>query len=315
MEEYDFIVIGAGSAGLPAAIYAARFRLKTLVIGELIGGTITTTHIVENWPGIPIITGWDFGDTLRRHTEANSVPIVSDKVVDVQRKGPLEFIVKTEDGKTFRAKTILFSTGTTRKKLGVPGENEFENKGVSYCAVCDGALFRNKIVAVVGGSDSAAKEALYLADHASKVYIVHRGDRIRPEPVNGERVKENRKIELLLNRNVKEIFGEKLVKGIRFKEGGELKVDGVFVEIGATPNSELAKKIGVALDEKGEIIIDVESKTNVPGVFAAGDVANRHFKQAITGAAEGVIAAFSAHEHINEQSLKAGPKRPQKWKN
>ena len=299
MEEYDFIILGAGSAGLPAAGYAARFRLKTLVLGEVVGGTIINTHIVENWPGVVSATGWDLMETLKKHVDANNVPVLDEKVLSVERKGPLNFIVKTSD-KSFKAKTVLFATGTERKKLNVPGEKEFENKGVSYCAVCDGALFKNKEVAVIGGSDSAAKEALFLAEHASKVYIIHRGDKIRPEPINGERVKNNKKIELMLKKNVKEIFGDKMVKGVKFVEGGELKVEGVFVEIGANPNSGLAAKLGVKLNEKNEIIIDHESKTNIEGIFAAGDVADRHFKQAITGAAEGVIAAFSAYECINK---------------
>lgn len=299
MDEYDFLIIGAGSAGLPAAIYASRFRLKTLVIGALPGGTITQTHVVENWPGVISATGWDLMDTLMKHVKANEVEVLTDRVVDVQKKGDFDFLVKTAEGKEFRAKTVLFATGTSRKRLGVPGEKEFENRGLSYCAVCDGMLFKNKVVAVVGGSDSAAKEALFLAGHASKVYIIYRGDKIRPEPINGERVKANKKIELVLKKNVSGIFGEKFVKGVKFKEGGELALDGVFIEIGATANSDLAKKLGVKVDGKGEIIIDESSRTNVRGVYAAGDVGNRHFKQAITGAAEGVIASFSAYEDIN----------------
>ncbi|MBI4210427.1 MAG: FAD-dependent oxidoreductase [Candidatus Diapherotrites archaeon] len=306
MEEYDFLIIGAGSAGLPAAIYAARFRLKTLVIGELPGGTITQTHVVENWPGVISATGLDLMDTLMKHVNANGVEVLTDKVVSVEKKGDFFFIVKTAEGKVFKAKTILFATGTSRKKLNIPGEKEFDGKGVSWCAVCDGVLFKNKVVAVIGGSDSAAKEALFLAEHASKVYIIHRGDKIRPEPINGERVKANRKIELVLNKNVSQIFGEKFVKGVKFKEGGQLSLDGVFIEIGATANSDLAKKIGVKADVNGEIIIDEASRTNVPGVYAAGDVANRHFKQAITGAAEGVVAAFSAYEDINAPAVKKG---------
>ena len=298
MDKYDLIIIGAGSAGLPAAVYAARFRLKTIVIGDLIGGTITKTHVVENWPGIVEISGLDLASKLEEHVRANDVEILPEKVIDVT-KSSNGFSVKT-NSKEFFAKTVLFATGTTRKKLGVPGEKEFENKGVSYCAVCDAALFRNKVVAVVGGSDSAAKEALLLAEYAKKVYLIHRRDKIRPEPINGERVKNNPKIELLLNRNVVEVFGEKLVNGVRFKEGGELLLDGVFIEIGAIPNSGLAEKLGVKITAGKEIIIDKDSMTNVPGVYAAGDIADRHFKQAITGAAEGVIAAFSAYEYINK---------------
>jgi len=298
MDKYDLIIIGAGSAGLPAAVYAARFRLKTIVIGDLIGGTITKTHVVENWPGIVEISGLDLASKLEEHVRANDVEILPEKVIDVT-KSSNGFSVKT-NSKEFFAKTVLFATGTTRKKLGVPGEKEFENKGVSYCAVCDAALFRNKVVAVVGGSDSAAKEALLLAEYAKKVYLIHRRDKIRPEPINGERVKNNLKIELLLNLNVKEIFGEKLVKGVRFVEGGELLLDGVFIEIGAIPNSGLAEKLGVKITAGKEIMIDKDSRTNVPGIYAAGDIADRHFKQAITGAAEGVIAAFSAYEYINK---------------
>lgn len=302
MEEYDFIIIGAGSAGLPAAIYAARFRLKTLVIGELIGGTITTTHIVENWPGIKEITGWGLAEQLIEHTKSLDVEIVDGKVEDVQ-KTDSGFIVKIKD-KEYKAKTILFATGTERRKLKVPGAEEFENKGVSYCAVCDAALFKDKITCIVGGSDSAAKESLFVADYAKKVYIIYRGDKIHPEPINGERVDAAKNIEILTNKNVSEIYGSKLVEGVKFKEGGELKLDGVFIEIGATPNSELAEKLGVKIDANKEIIIDVNSNTNVPGVYAAGDVANRHFKQAITGASEGVVAAFSSYEYINNVLLK-----------
>jgi len=297
MEEYDFLIIGAGSAGLPAAVYAARFRLKTIVLGEVIGGTIINTHIVENWPGIVEITGWDLMEKLKEHVKANDVGILNEKVSSVEKLKKGFRVVAGE--KTFLARTVLFATGTTRKRLGVPGEKEFENKGVSYCAVCDAALFREKVVGVVGGSDSAAKEALLLSEYAKKVYIIYRGEKIRPEPINGERVAKNTKIEVLSNRNVSEIFGENLVKGVRFREGGELKLDGVFIEIGATPNSELAEKIGVKLNKAKEIIIDTDSKTNVKGVYAAGDVADRRFKQAITGASEGVVAAFSAYEFVN----------------
>jgi len=299
MEKYDFLIIGAGITGYSAAVYAARFRMNTIVIGELPGGLITTTHLVENWPGIISISGLELAENLRKHAEANGVPIINDKVTDIKQKTDSSFHLKTSNGKEFCAKTILFATGTTRRKLEIKGEKEFENKGVSYCAVCDGALFKNKTVAVIGGSDSAAKESLYLAEHASKVYIIYRGEKIRAEPINYERVIQNKKIEIITKKNVSEIYGDRVVRGLKFKEGGELKLDGVFVEIGADPNSELAAKLGVALNEKKEIIIDIDSKTNIPGIYAAGDVANRHFKQAITGSAEGVIAAFSAYEYIN----------------
>ncbi len=304
MEEQDIIIIGAGCAGLSAAIYAARFRLKTLLIGEMPGGLITTTHIVENWPGFVSITGQGLADELKKHVDANKVPSIYERVIQITKKKDFEFEVKTETEKKYKTKTILIATGTERRKLNVPGEKELANKGVSYCATCDGALFKNKTVAVIGGSDSAAKEALFLAEYASKVYIVYRGEKIRPEPINAERVAQNKKIEIITKKNVSKIVGNKKVEAINFKEGGELKVDGVFVEIGAIPNTKLAEDIGVKLAENKEIIIDTYSRTNISGVYAAGDVTNRHFKQAITGAAEGVIAAFSAYEDINKNKAK-----------
>ncbi|MEM4363705.1 MAG: FAD-dependent oxidoreductase [Candidatus Diapherotrites archaeon] len=300
MEKQDLIIIGTGCAGMSAAIYAARFRLKTLLIGEMPGGLITTTHLVENWPGFTSISGQGLAEELKKHVEANNVPIVYDKVIEIKKKADFDFELKTISEKKYATKTILLATGTERKKLNVPGEKELANKGVSYCATCDGALFKNKVVAVIGGSDSAAKEALFLAEYASKVYIVYRGEKIRAEPINTERVTKNKKIEIITKKNVAEIVGQKKVEAIKFKEGGELKVDGVFIEIGATPNSELAEKLGVKLEPNKEIIIDNDSRTNVKGIYAAGDVTNRHFKQAITGAAEGVIAAFSAYEDISK---------------
>lgn len=298
MDDYEFAIIGSGPSGLSSAVYAARFRLKTLVIGEVPGGLITTTHLIENWPGIISISGLDLAELLKKHAEANDVTIAQGKVTDIEttKHG---FVISLQDGTKYSAKSLLLATGTTRRKLNIPGEKEFTNKGVSYCAVCDGALFKNKTVCVIGGSDSAVKESLFLAEHASKVYIIYRGDKLRAEPINMDRMNANKKIEVLTNKNLSEIYGEKSVQGVKFKEGGELKVDGVFVEIGATPNSELAEKLGVALNEKKEIIADSNSKTNIPGVLAAGDVTTSHFKQAITGASEGVIAAFSAFDYLD----------------
>ena len=188
------------------------------------------------------------------------------------------------------------------------GALEYESKGVHYCALCDSGIFKNKIVAVIGGSDSAAKEALLLSEFAKKVYIIYRGDKIRPEPINEERIKRNKKITVITNTNVLEIKGDKFVNKIildkKFQGKKEIKLDGVFGAIGSDPLSELAKKIGVKLNDKKEIIINHEnSETNIKGVFAAGDVADKEFKQAITGVAEGVTAAHSAYKYINENSL------------
>ncbi|MBI2173106.1 MAG: FAD-dependent oxidoreductase [Candidatus Aenigmarchaeota archaeon] len=309
-ELYDIAIIGGGCAGFGAAMYAGRFQLKVVIFADNMGGTITLTDTVENYPGFKKLTGGELAEKLIEHAKDYKIDIVEEKVTDVGKKGKL-FSLKTESG-TFGAKTILFATGTIWRKLGVPGEKEFANRGVHYCALCDGAMYKNKVIGVVGGSDSAAKEALLLSDYGKKVYIIYRGENIRPEPVNMTRVENNSKIEIINRSNVKEIRGNKFVNRAMldnpYKGKKELPLDALFIEIGHIPLSELAKKLGVKLNEKGEIIIDRMSRTNIEGVYAAGDVADTEFKQAITGVAEGVTAAYSAYKHLGE----SGDEKPKK---
>ncbi|MBI4173768.1 MAG: FAD-dependent oxidoreductase, partial [Candidatus Aenigmarchaeota archaeon] len=273
---YDTIIIGTGCAGLAGAMYAGRLNLKTLVIGDIAGGTIILTDTVENYPGFKKLTGQELADKLLEHAKDYPVEIMEDKVAGVAEQGD-GFLVKTErEGKDFLAKTIIIATGTRHKELDVPGEKQFHNKGVHNCALCDAPLYKNKTVAVVGGSDSAAKEALVLAQHAAKVYMIYRGEQIRPEPVNMKRIQAAKNIEIINHTNVLEIKGEKKVTQVMldkpYQGSKEFKLDGVFVAIGLIPLSGLAKRLGVELNAKGEIIIDRESRTNIPGVFAAGDV-------------------------------------------
>ena len=217
------------------------------------------------------------------------------------------FLLKTKSGQEFHAKTVLFATGTKVKQLGKPGEETYKNKGVHYCATCDGALYGDKAIAVIGGSDSAAKEALLLSEYASKVYIIYRGDEIKPEPINAERVKQNKKITVIPNTNVLEMKGDKFLSHVvldaPFNGSKELKLDAVFIAIGHIPLSDVAKKLGVTVTDKGYIKINRVSETNLPGVFAAGDVADTEFKQAITGVAEGVWAAYSAFKHVKNAEI------------
>ncbi len=303
---YDVIIIGAGCSGYAAAMYCGRFDMKTLVLGEVIGGTIILTDTVENYPGFKRLTGQELADKLKEHAlDYKSVEIKNERVEKVEKNGRL-FNVHTKKNE-YLTKTIIVATGTKVKKLGVPGEEEFTNRGISYCALCDGVLFRNKILAVIGGSDSAAKEALLLTQYANKVYIIYRGDKIHPEPINEERVKKNRKIEVITNANVVEIKGNKTVTHAildkPYKGSKEFKVDGIFVEIGHIPLADFVKPLGVKLNQKGEIIIDRSSSTNISGVFAAGDVVDTKFKQAITGVGEAVSAAYSAYQYINEHEV------------
>ncbi len=312
-KNYDFIILGGGGTGLAAAMYAARLGLKTLVLGttsgtELpVGGVITTTHVVENYPGFIKLSGQELAKKIEEHAKSYDLVTIKEEKAEEVKKLSDGFSVKTKK-ETYHAKTILFATGTKWRKLpeSVKGSREFENKGVSYCALCDGPLFKNKTIAVVGGSDSAAKDALLLSEHAKKVYIIYRGEEIHPEPINMERIKKNKKIEVINKTNITEIKGDKLVSSIVidrvFKGKKELEVEGIFVAIGHIALSDLAKQIGVHLTKEGEIKINhMTSETNIPGVYAAGDVTDKQFKQLITGVADGCTAAYSAYEHINKK--------------
>ena len=320
---YDFIILGAGGTGLAAAMYAARLGLKTIVLGSThgtelpVGGVITTTHVVENYPGFTTISGPDLAKKIEEHAKSyDLVKVREERVVGIRKLKNL-FHVKTNKSE-YTTKAILFATGTKWRKLEVPGSREFENKGVSYCALCDGPFFKRKVVAVVGGSDSAVKDALLLTEYAKKVYIIYRGKEIHPEPINMERVKANKKIEIINNTNVIEMKGNKFLTNVildkpykgkkskrgHFKGKRELRVNGVFVAIGHIALSDLAKPLRVKLNKAGEIIINhMTSETNILGVFAAGDVTDKPFKQLITGVADGCTAAYTAYEFITKKKL------------
>lgn len=306
---YDIIIIGAGVVGLATAMYSGRLNLKTLVLGASsgsefpFGGVITLTDRVDNYPGFKHMTGIGLAKQIEGHARDYDIEIKEEKAISIAKKDNVNcFIVKTEK-LSYRTKTIIFATGTSWKELPMKGAKEFKNKGVHYCALCDGAVYKNKTVAVVGGGDTAVKEALILAQHAKRVYIIYKGGKIRPEPANGKIIEKNKKIEVITKTNIVEIAGNKFVNRVILdkpcKGSKELAVDGVFGAIGHIPLSDLAIKIGVKVDDKKEIIIDRDSKTNIAGVFAAGDVVNSGFKQAITGVAEGVVAAHSAYTYIH----------------
>jgi len=301
---YDVVVVGGGPAGLTAALYAARYMLSVVVITERIGGQMAEAGWIENYPGIPRIVGPELAKRFEEHVKRYNVPIILDTVVDVLRDGEL-FVVKLASGVELKGHTIILAIGVRKRRLGVPGELEFLGRGVSYCAPCDAPLFRGKRVAVVGGGDSAASAALLLAEYADKVYIVHRRDQLRVQPLYRKLLDENPRIEVLYNRVVKRICGDKVVRKLVLENTvngqiEELNVDGVFIEIGAEPPTDFAKKLGLEVDDKGYIKVRDDMSTNIPGVFAAGDCTNAFggVKQIIVAAAMGAIAATSAYKYL-----------------
>ena len=313
MEMYDIVIIGAGVVGLAAGMYAGRLNLKTVVLGatsgsELpIGGVITLTDTVDNYPGFKHLTGQELAQKMEEHARDYDIEIREEKATGITKDKKANYFAVKAEKSSYYTKTIIFATGAKWRELSMKGADKFKTKGVHYCALCDGALFNGKAIAVVGGSDSAAKEALLLANYAKKVYIIYRGEKIRPEPVNGKLVEKNKRIEVITSTNVVEIKGDNLVnKIILDKEHNgskELALSGVFGAIGHIPLSGLAVKMGVNVNKKKEIMIDRDSKTNVPGVFAAGDVVDSGFKQAITGVGEGVVAAHSAYQYVTKNEF------------
>jgi thioredoxin-disulfide reductase len=306
MSEYDIIIVGGGIVAFASAIYAGRLHLSTLIIGEQLGGTIVLADKVENYPGFASISGQDLFDSVRKHAEGYGPTIREEKVDKVEKKSD-RFIV-TSGAEAYSAKTVLISTGTEWRKLNIPGEKQFTGNGVHYCALCDGYIYQDKMVAVIGGSDSAASEALLLADTASKVYLLHRADGLSAEPVMEERLRENKKIELIAHSKIIEIKGKETVDHLIFEDSSgtnrELALDAVFIDVGHVPTSALCQGLGVKLNDKQQIIVDAESKTNIPGVFAAGDVTNTRTKQSITGVAQGVSAVYSAYQYLKGDAPK-----------
>jgi len=280
--------------------------LSTIIIGDVMGGQVSKANYIENYPGFPSIKGPELIDRFTSHLAKYSVPIIIDRVDDafINENGEIELV--TKKGYRIRSLALIIATGAKDKELGVPGEREFIGRGVSYCSTCDAAFFRgaNNVV-VVGGGDTAFESAYLLSQYAKKVTLVHRRSEFRAQPILVQRVKETGKVEFVLNSVVKEIYGDEKVRGIKVKNliTGELRdipAEGVFINIGYEPENTLAKKLGVNLDEKGYIVVSPYMETNIDGVFAAGDVTNLwvSFKQIVTSAAQGAVAAYSAYRYI-----------------
>lgn len=295
---FDLIIIGGGPAGLSAALYALRARLKTLLVEKMVlGGKASTAFLIENYPGFPEgISGMDLTQKMAEQAKKYGLSIAWGNALLLKHdKSRCEVQV---DGKTYPARAVIIATGTETRKLGVPGEEKFIGRGVSYCATCDGAFYQGKNILVVGGGNAAIEEALFLTRYASKVSIVHRRDALRADKILAEKAMNHPKIYFFWHSSVEEIKGDAFVSSVELKDllsGKKLNVpaDGVFVYVGSTPNSSLAKN-SVKLDREGFVITDAGMQTSVPGIFAAGDVRSKTLRQVVTAAADGALAAAAA---------------------
>jgi len=293
-------------------MYSGRLGMKTLLLGETVGGTILLTDRVENYPGFKTITGQELADKMKEHAldYKEFVSIKEKRVtkIDTIDNGNGGFDIYMKEEKV-HASSVIFATGTKWRELKVPGHDEFKNKGVHYCALCDGFFYKDKVTGIVGGSDSAAKDALALAELAKKVYIIYRGEKIHPELPNMKRIEAADNIEIINHTNVKEINGDEsgvthIILDNEYEGSNKLELEGLFIAIGHVPLSYVAKEAGVEADEKGYIKINRKAETNIPGFFAAGDVVDTHFKQAIVGVGEGVLAAYGAYEFVKNKEIK-----------
>lgn len=315
---YDIIIIGSGPAGLSAAIYAKRANLNVAVAEKEYEGTgqIAESGNVNNYLGLPNINGYDLGEKFREHAVSLNVEFIEKEAVEIAAVQNDEcaaesaiYRVKFDDDTMEEARALIYTAGAYPRKAGVPGEDEYTGKGVSYCAICDGAFYKGKTVAVLGGGDTALDDALYLADICEKVYLVHRRDSFRGAQSTVELLKQKENVELVLNETVTEIYGEKKPTGIKLKSGRELALDGVFVAYGSVPQSELIKNL-VQLDERGYVVAGEDGITYAatkkadddrriqPGLYVAGDVRTKTLRQVVTAVSDGANAATTAAEYL-----------------
>ena len=299
----DVLIIGGGGAGLTAALYTSRAKLSTTLLEKLApGGQIALTDLVENYPGFPEgITGGEISQRLEDQAKRYGTQVVYDEVSTIEKKNG-NFVTKTSGGASFQSRSIILATGASYRRLGVPGEKELTGRGVSYCATCDGAFFKEKELVVVGGGDSAMQEGIFLTRFATKLTVVHRRDKLRASPILQERAKQNPKIKFIWDTVVTHIAGEKKVEGVKLqnvKTGAvqDFKTNGVFVFVGHDPNTGFLKGF-VELDEKGYVKTDMKLQTSVPGVFACGEVRAGAVQQLVSCCGEGCEAALACQAHL-----------------
>lgn len=314
---YDMVIIGSGPAGLSAAIYAARAKLNAIILEQnfVSGGQVVNTYEVDNYPGLPGMNGFDMGASFREHAEKLGAQFITEKVQEVvpetedesemhvAEDGPAVELKKViTDKNEYKTRTIVIATGARHSKLGIPGEEEFSGMGVSYCATCDGAFFKDKTTAVIGGGDVAVEDAIFLARICKKVYLIHRRHELRAAKILQERLFSLDNVEIVWDHVAKEIKGEGqvntlAVENVKDNSRTDLAVDGVFIAVGIKPNSELFQGI-VDTDEKGYIIAGEDCKTSVDGIFAAGDIRTKMLRQIITAAADGANSVTASQNYL-----------------
>lgn len=299
---YDIVIIGGGPAGLTAGIYARRANKRVLVLEAMVcGGQIVNTSKIENYPVAPGITGPEFGQILQKQAEDLGVEIEFERAEKITGKGG-DFTVTTAEGEGYRAKAVILACGTEPRKLGLPNEDRFTGRGISYCATCDGNFYKDKVVAVNGGGNSALHEAIYLSGIAKKVYLIHRRNEFRGGAALVDKVKACDNIELVLDANISALEGDKKLTGIKIDQDGkekDISVDGLFVSIGRAPN---AKKLlsDLALTKDEFVAADETCETNIPGVFVAGDVRSKDVRQLVTATGDGAVAATVALQYLDK---------------
>lgn len=304
---YDIAIVGSGPAGYTASIYASRYKLKNIVFGKLIGGTITEAHKVCNYPGLPDISGIDLGYKFHEQAKDLGGEYSTESITEITKEGEI-FKLLTDSNKQYFARTVILATGTERNKLAIPGEDKYIGKGLSYCATCDASFYKDKAVGVVGGSNAATMAATLLSDLAKQVYIIYRGTELRGEPAWVEPILKKGNVKVLFQTLIVGLEGEPRLQRVKlskpFNDSEYLDVDGVFVEIGSEPNITLPLKLGLKLDKQNYIEVDNTQATSIEGIWAAGDCTtnSNKFKQVVTATSEGAVAANSIFCYLKEST-------------
>ncbi len=303
IKEYQIAIVGAGPAGLTAAIYTARAGFSTIVFGNPYESQVAKLGLIENYTGFAKgVEGLELMEAMENQIKANGAEVIYDNVIEIV-KNDKNFIIKTDDDETLKAKAVILSMGARHRKMRIPGEEEYYMKGVSYCSVCDGALYQGKPTVIIGYGNGAAKSAIYMANLSSKVYLICTKKELGADAIYESRLEGKENLEIHYSSRVTKISGEEFVSSVTYKEGGkesDIKVEGVFIEYGSVPNTLLANQLGIEVDDRGFIVTKIETlETNIPGVYAAGDVCGR-IKQIATAVGDGCIAATNAQNYLEQ---------------